>query len=74
MTELRDRAVALYDAFTHDHHDRRTLLKQMTALAGSVAAAEAPHGSEAEVREEVVREHRRWTRNRCSIDSPSAYR
>ena len=41
MTELRDRAVALYDAFTHDHHDRRTLLKQMTALAGSVAAAEA---------------------------------
>ncbi len=41
MTELRDRAVQLYDAFTHDHHDRRTLLKQMTALAGSVAAAEA---------------------------------
>ncbi len=41
MTELRDRAVELYDAFTHEHHDRRTLLKQMTALAGSVAAAEA---------------------------------
>ncbi|WP_375422530.1 dienelactone hydrolase family protein [uncultured Sphingomonas sp.] len=41
MTELRDRAVALYDAFTHEHHDRRTLLKQMTALVGSVAAAEA---------------------------------
>ena len=41
MTDLRDRAVALYDAFTHGHGDRRTLLKQMTALAGSVAAAEA---------------------------------
>jgi carboxymethylenebutenolidase len=41
MTELRDRAVELYDAFTHEHHDRRTLLKQMTVLAGSVAAAEA---------------------------------
>ena len=41
MTDLRDRAVDLYDAFTHDHHDRRTLLKQMTALAGSAAAAEA---------------------------------
>jgi carboxymethylenebutenolidase len=41
MTELRDRAVELYDAFTHEHHDRRTLLRQMTALAGSVAAAEA---------------------------------
>lgn len=41
MTQLRDRAVEIYDAFTHEHHDRRTLLKQMTALAGSVAAAEA---------------------------------
>lgn len=38
---LRDRAVQLYDAFTHDHRDRRTLLRQMTALAGSVVAAEA---------------------------------
>ncbi|KQN92628.1 carboxymethylenebutenolidase [Sphingomonas sp. Leaf231] len=38
---LRDRAVGLYDAFTHEHRDRRTLLRQMTALAGSVAAAEA---------------------------------
>ena len=38
---LRDRAVALYDAFTHEHHDRRMLLRQMTLLAGSVAAAEA---------------------------------
>ena len=34
MTELRDNAVRIYDAFTHDHHDRRTLLKQMTALRG----------------------------------------
>ncbi|WP_343528336.1 dienelactone hydrolase family protein [Sphingomonas sp.] len=42
MTDaLRDEAVRIYDAFTHDHHDRRTLLRQMTALAGSVAAAEA---------------------------------
>ena len=38
---LRDEAVRLYDAFTHDHRDRRTLLRQMTLLAGSVAAAEA---------------------------------
>lgn len=41
MSDLRDRAVQFYDAFTHDHHDRRTLLRQMTALVGSVAAAEA---------------------------------
>ncbi|WP_301073613.1 dienelactone hydrolase family protein [Sphingomonas sp.] len=38
---LRDRAVQLYDAFTHEHRDRRTLLRQMTALAGSAVAAEA---------------------------------
>ena len=41
MTDLRDQAIQLYDAYTHEHRDRRTLLKQMTALAGSVAAAEA---------------------------------
>ena len=41
MTTLRDRAVQLYDAYTHEHRDRRTLLGQMTVLAGSVAAAEA---------------------------------
>jgi carboxymethylenebutenolidase len=41
MSDLRQRAIDLYDAYTHDHHDRRTLLKQMAALAGSVAAAEA---------------------------------
>lgn len=42
---LRDRAVELYDAFTHEHGDRRTLLKQMTLLAGSGAAAETLIGS-----------------------------
>lgn len=42
MTDpIRDGAVQLYDAFTHEHRDRRTLLRQMTALAGSAAAAEA---------------------------------
>lgn len=38
---LRDRAIQLYDAFTHEHRDRRALLRQMTALAGSTIAAEA---------------------------------
>ncbi|KQN34163.1 carboxymethylenebutenolidase [Sphingomonas sp. Leaf407] len=41
MTDLRDRAIALYDAFTHDHRDRRAFMKEMVVLAGSVAAAEA---------------------------------
>ncbi len=40
MSDLRQRAIELYDAFTHEHHDRRKLLTQMVALAGSVAAAE----------------------------------
>ena len=40
-TSLRNRAVQLYDAFTHEHRDRRALLRQMTALAGSAIAAEA---------------------------------
>lgn len=40
MTDLRTRAIQIYDAFTHEHRDRRTLIKQMAALAGSVAAAE----------------------------------
>ncbi|MBN8849096.1 MAG: dienelactone hydrolase family protein [Sphingomonas sp.] len=38
---LRESAVRLYDDFTHEHRDRRTLLREMTALAGSAAAAEA---------------------------------
>lgn len=40
MSDLRQRAIELYDAFTHEHHDRRKLLTQMVALAGSIAAAE----------------------------------
>lgn len=41
MTDLRRHAIDLYDAFTHEHRDRRRLLAEMTVLAGSVAAAEA---------------------------------
>lgn len=41
MTDLRERAVQLYDAFTHEHLDRRRLLREMTVLAGSAVAAEA---------------------------------
>ena len=41
MTDIRDHAVQLYDAYTHEHRDRRRLLREMAAVAGSVAAAEA---------------------------------
>jgi carboxymethylenebutenolidase len=40
MTSIRDRVVELYDAYTHEHRDRRQLLREVTALVGSVAAAE----------------------------------
>jgi len=40
MSSIRDRAVRLYDAYTHEHRDRRQLLREVTALVGSVAAAE----------------------------------
>lgn len=40
MTDLRDQAIQLYDRYTHEHLDRRRLLREMTALAGSLAAAE----------------------------------
>ncbi|WP_083925599.1 dienelactone hydrolase family protein [Sphingomonas sp. Mn802worker] len=38
--DIRDRAVAIYDRFRHEHHDRRTLLREMTLLTGSAFAAE----------------------------------
>ncbi|PXA95843.1 carboxymethylenebutenolidase [Nostoc sp. 3335mG] len=38
--DLRQRAIRIYDAFTHEHLDRRRLLRDMTGIAGSVAAAE----------------------------------
>lgn len=41
MSDLRDRAIRLYDDFTHRHLDRRRLMRELTALAGSLAAAEA---------------------------------
>ncbi|UUL82893.1 dienelactone hydrolase family protein [Sphingomonas qomolangmaensis] len=41
MTDLRQRAIDLYDAFTHEHRDRRQLLRETALLVGSVAAAEA---------------------------------
>lgn len=40
MSDIRDRAIQIYDAFTHEHRDRRALLREMVGLVGSVAAAE----------------------------------
>lgn len=40
MTDIRARAIQIYDDFTHEHRDRRRMLRAMAALAGSMAAAE----------------------------------
>lgn len=43
--EIRRKAIALYDRFTHEGLDRRVFMRRMVALAGSVAAAEALIGA-----------------------------
>ena len=39
--DLKTRAIALYDRFTHEGMERRDFMARMVALAGSAAAAEA---------------------------------
>lgn len=39
--DIRQRAIALFDAFTHVHHDRRAFMAELTALAGGTVAANA---------------------------------
>ena len=41
QSDLRARAIALYDRFTHEGRDRRAFMRQLTLLAGSAAAANA---------------------------------
>ncbi len=42
---LRQRAVELYDRFTHDGMERRAFMTEMTRIAGGAAAASALIGS-----------------------------
>ncbi len=39
--EIRQRAILLYDAFTHQHSDRRAFMHDLTMLAGGATAANA---------------------------------
>jgi carboxymethylenebutenolidase len=43
--DLKARAIALYDRFTHEGMERREFMSRMVAIAGSVTAAEALIGS-----------------------------
>jgi carboxymethylenebutenolidase len=38
---IRQRAIELYDAFTHQHADRRAFMRELTMLTGGAAAANA---------------------------------
>ena len=39
-SDLRQRAIALYDRFTHEHRDRRAFMRELGLLAGGAAAAQ----------------------------------
>ena len=41
MSDLKTRAIALYDDYTHQGRDRRAFLAELTLLAGSAVAAQA---------------------------------
>lgn len=41
MSDLKTRAIALYDDYTHHGRDRRAFLAELTLLAGSAVAAQA---------------------------------
>jgi carboxymethylenebutenolidase len=41
QADIQARAIALYDCYTHEPHDRRAFFAAMTKLAGGVAAANA---------------------------------
>jgi len=40
MTDIRAKAIALYDRFTHEGMERRAFMAEMAKIAGSLAAAE----------------------------------
>lgn len=75
--DIRARAIALYDRFTHDGMDRRLFMRRMAALAGSAAAAEALIGAIAAspAAAAVVPENdRRLTTRTMTFANPAGYR
>jgi len=72
----RQQAIALYDRFTHEGMDRRLFMGRMTALAGSVAAAEALVASIAAspaAAAVVAADDKRLTTRTVSFDNPAGY-
>ena len=75
--DIRAKAIALYDRFTHDGMDRRLFMRRMVALAGSAAAAEALIGAIAAspaAAAIVPPDDRRLTTRTMTFDDPAGYR
>lgn len=73
----RQQAIELYDAFTHEGLDRRIFMTRMTAIAGSVAAAEALVSAIAAspaAAAIVPPDDRRLTTRNMTFSSPAGYR
>lgn len=74
--DVRRRAIALYDRFTHEGMDRRVFMNAMIALAGSAAAAEALIGSISANPASaalVPADHPRITTREMRFEEPSGY-
>lgn len=74
--DLKTRAIALYDRFTHEGLPRREFMSRMVALAGSAAAAEALIGSIAAspaAAAVVPEDDRRLTLREATIAGTRAY-
>ena len=74
--EMRRKAIALYDRFTHEGMDRRLFMSRMVTLAGSVAAAEALIGTisaDPAAAQLVPEDDRRLTTRTMTFDSPAGY-
>ena len=74
--EIRRKAIALYDRFTHEGMGRRLFMSRMVAIAGSVAAAEALIGSisaDPAAAQVVPEDDRRLTTRTMTLDSPAGY-
>lgn len=75
--DIRAKAIALYDRFTHEGMDRRLFMRRMAALAGSAAAAEALVGAIAAspAAAAIVPENdRRLTTRTMNFANPAGYR
>lgn len=74
--DKRQQAIELYDRFTHEGMDRRVFMARMTAIAGSVAAAETMIGAIAAspaAAAIIAPDDKRLTTRTMTFASPAGY-